>query len=201
MKIVVLGGSHASRLASSLDDMDLDVRDLSTPGWSLSEASVHKLAAQMEAVINKESDHKFVIIYHLFDNSIFNGCRLDGSRTMPFRGSNGKYHVEGALQILDRAAFRGLFIMAVPLLRSGGEECKVVISPLLRYIGSKCCGNPDHISNFGDKRYFEKLCSGLGKVTDWIKELSHSKRIKNYKVMCPNRLLEMGEDDERVAKH
>jgi hypothetical protein len=30
--------------------------------------------------------------------------------------------------------------------------------------------------------------------------VSHNKRIKNYKVMCPNRLLKMGEDDERVAK-
>jgi hypothetical protein len=41
---------------------------------------------------------------------------------------------------------------------------------------------------------------GLGEVTDWVKELSHSKRIKNYKVMCPNRLLKMGEDDEKAAK-
>jgi hypothetical protein len=83
---------------------------------------------------------------------------------------------------------------------SGSEECKIIISPLLRYIGSKCCENPVHISNFCYKWYFEKLGIGLGEVTDWVKELGHSKRIKNYKVMCPNRLLKMGEDDERAAK-
>jgi hypothetical protein len=73
MKFVVLGGSHASRIAFSLDDMDLDVVDLSTPGWHLSEAGVHKLAAQLEAVLNEETENKLAVIYHLFDNSIYYG--------------------------------------------------------------------------------------------------------------------------------
>jgi hypothetical protein len=198
MKFVVLGGSHASRIASSLDDIDLDVVDLSTPGWHLSEAGVHKLAAQLEAVLNEETENKLVVIYHLFDNSIYFGLQQDGSKTLPFRGSNGKYHAEGALHIADRTSFRELFNMAVPLLRAGGEECKVVLSPLLRYIGSKCCDSDAHIVNFGEKRYFEKLGAGLGEITDWMKELAHSKRIKNYKIMCPNRLLKMGEDDDKA---
>jgi hypothetical protein len=71
--------------------------------------------------------------------------------------------------------------------------CKLTIHEYLRKSQS-------FITNFGDKRYFEKLGAELGEVTDWIKELGHSKRIKNYKVMCPNRLLKMGEDDERADK-
>jgi hypothetical protein len=84
MKFIVLGGSHASRLAASLDDMDLDVVDLSTPCWSLSEASVHKLAAQLETVVNEDTEHKLVVIYHLFDNGIFYGVQQDGTGTRPF---------------------------------------------------------------------------------------------------------------------
>jgi hypothetical protein len=71
---------------------------------------------------------------------------------------------------------------------------------LLRYIGSKCFDSDAHIVNFGEKRYFEKLVAGLVEITDWMKELRHSKRIKNYKIMCPNRLLKMGEDNDKVAK-
>jgi hypothetical protein len=122
-----------------------------------------------------------------------------GGKVMPFRGGDGKYQIEGVLQIVDRPTLRDLYNTAVPLLRAGGEECKIIISPLLRYIGSKCCENPAHITNFGDKRYFQKLGICLGEITDWLKECGHSKRILYYRVMCPNRMLRMGEDDEKAA--
>jgi hypothetical protein len=57
-----------------------------------------------------------VVIYHLFDNSVFYGQKPDGSKALPFRGGDGKYHIEGALKIVDRLALRDLFNMAVPLL-------------------------------------------------------------------------------------
>jgi hypothetical protein len=101
---------------------------------------------------------------------------------------------------VDRPSLRDLYNTVVPLQRAGGEECKIIISPLLRYIGGKCCDNPAHITNFGDKRYFQKLGICLGEITDWLKECRHSKRIRNYRVMCPNRMLRMGEDDDKAAK-
>jgi hypothetical protein len=195
-----VGGSHASRLAVGMDDMKLDVVDLSTPGWTLMEAKAKKLATTVEGVVNEDSEHKIVIVYQLFDNNIFYGLKADGSKVQPFRGKECKYHIEGALQIVDRQTLRDLYNTAVPLLRAGGEECKVIFSPLLRYIGGKCCDNPGHITNFGDKRYFQRLGICLGEITDWLKECGHSKQIRNFKVMCPNRMLRMGEDDDKAAK-
>jgi hypothetical protein len=200
LKLIVVGGSHASRLAAAMDNMKLDVVDLSTPGWNLTEAAVGKLTASLESVVNEDSEHKMVVIYHLFDDNIFYGLKPDGSKSAPFRDSNGRYHIEGALKIVDRPTLRDLYNTAVPLLRAGEEECKIIISPLLRYIGGKCCDNPAHITNFGDKRYFQKLGICLGEITDWLKECGHSKRIRNYRVMCPNRMLRMGEDDDKAAK-
>jgi hypothetical protein len=200
LKLIVVGGSHASHLAAGMDDMKLDMVDLSTPSWSLTEAKVEKLAATLEGVVNEETEHKMVIVYHLFDNNIFYGLKSDNSKVPPFRGRDGKYHIEGALQIADRPTLRDLYNTAVPLLRAGGEECKIIISPLLRYIGGKCCDNPAHITNLGDKRYFQRLGICLGEITDWLKECGHSKRIRNYRVMCPNRMLRMEEDDNKAAK-
>jgi hypothetical protein len=196
LQVIVVGGSHAGRMASCMDDMKLDVVDLTTPGWTVSEASAEKLTTSLEKVMQEECDIKKVVIYHLFDNSIFYSQRPDGSTAPPFRGGDGKYHIEGALKIIDRPALRDRFNMAAPLMRARGEECKIILSPLLRYIGSKCCNNPSHITNFGEKQYFEKMGMHLGEITDWLKECVHSKRIRNY----PNRLLKMGEDDDKAAK-
>jgi hypothetical protein len=97
---------HASRLAAAMDDMKLDVVDLSTPGWTVTEAKAEKLAATLEGVVNEDSEHKMVIVYHLFDNNIFYGLKADGTIVQPFRGKDGKYHIEGALQIVDRQTLR-----------------------------------------------------------------------------------------------
>jgi hypothetical protein len=108
--------------------------------------------------------------------------------------------VAGALHLADRAVLKGLVNTAVPLFRCGGDVTKIIVSPLLRYISSKCCDNKEHITNFGEKRYFERMGEGLGDIVDWIKESAHSKRLRNFKVLCPNRMLRMGEDEENSAK-
>jgi hypothetical protein len=44
------------------------------------------------------------------------------------------------------------------------------------------------------------MAEGLSDIVDWIKESAHSKRLRNVKVLCPKRMLRMGEDEEKAAK-
>jgi hypothetical protein len=74
-----------------------------------------------------------IVVYQLFDNSSFFGISADGTASLPVRGTDGKYHVEGALGMIDRDNCKQLFSMSVPLLRAGGQNKKVLISPLSRY--------------------------------------------------------------------
>jgi hypothetical protein len=72
-RYIVLGGSHAGQLAGSLDDLGLNVVDLSTPGWTVLEKHVEKVAAELQAELDKECDLTTIIVYQIFDNSVFHG--------------------------------------------------------------------------------------------------------------------------------
>jgi hypothetical protein len=50
-QLIVMGGSHASRLAGCLYDMELPVVDLSTPGWRITTAAVDSLCFQLQKVL------------------------------------------------------------------------------------------------------------------------------------------------------
>jgi hypothetical protein len=68
----------------------------------------------------------------------------------------------------------------------------------MQYGTGKCCDAPDHLTNVGGKKNSIKLGEGLASVHQWIKDLTFGKRITSFKVLNPNVLLELGED-ERVA--
>jgi hypothetical protein len=43
-----------------------------------------------------------------------------------------------------------------PLLRAGGENGKIILSPLPRYM-KRCCKETDHLSNKKDGNYTSKM--------------------------------------------
>jgi hypothetical protein len=60
---IVIGGSHAGRLADSLDDMGLHVADLSVPGWSVCERNVEKAVAELQKELSGVGDTPVVLIF------------------------------------------------------------------------------------------------------------------------------------------
>ena len=93
------------------------------------------------------------VIYQIFDSSIYFASSAPGEQVLPRRGANGKHHAPGELVLADWATFRKIFYVAIPLLRAGGENKKIILSPLPRYSTSKCCSEERHITNFGTKGY------------------------------------------------
>jgi hypothetical protein len=192
-RFIIIGASHASRLANALEDLELCVVDLSSPGWKLNSDSASNTAGQLEEILAEDNELQNVIVYLMFDNKSYIGINNSGSRREAEKSSvDGKYHIIGDLSIVDRAEFKPIFNLAVPLLRAGGNHQKIIVSPLLRYSSGRCCGDLDHISNFGREGYYTSLGEKLADIRAWIREFSHGKRIKNCKVLCPNRLLEGG---------
>jgi hypothetical protein len=126
-----------------------------------------------------------VIIYQIFDNSCFYSIGTDGSANLPMKNnSNGKYHIIGALGMVDRDEFKQQFSMAVQLFRAGGLNKKVIVSPLMRYAIESCCDSALHCTNRGpalNKVLSEGLTTG-----DWIDDQSYLKRIRNFMVVNPN---------------
>jgi hypothetical protein len=152
-------------------------------------------------VLAEEWDGPTYILYHLFDNSVFMAVSDDGGRSLPVKSRHdGQYHVFGDLGYATRQEFKVLFSTALPLLRTGGQHHKVVLSPILRYVGAPCCSLASHITN-RDENFCMTMGQALLDMEKWLHDLSYMKRIKNFHVVNPNALLMPdGDNRKKVAK-
>ena len=121
----------------------------------------------------------------MMDSSIYFASSEEGETVLPKRGEDGKFHVDGELVLADWPAFKKIFSTALPILRVGGKNRKFILSPLPRYINSKCCSNSSHITNFGGKSYATTMGKQLAEIHGWIDVLSHGKQLQNYTTICP----------------
>jgi hypothetical protein len=84
---------------------------------------------------------------------VFFSLLPDGSKSLPKRSTqDGKFHVPGQHEMIDKSAFKFIHNVSVPALRAAGSKKKIIFSPLLRYGSGKCCDAPDHLTNVGGKK-------------------------------------------------
>ena len=93
------------------------------------------------------------VLFQLFDSRVYFASNEEGELTLPKRSNDGHYHVPGELVLADWAALKKIFTTALPLIRAGGKNKKLILSPLPRYVNAKCCTADTHITNFGGKAY------------------------------------------------
>jgi hypothetical protein len=195
-KIIVMGGSHAGRMASELDAIKLPVVDLSTPGWKITDTSVDSLIHQLQAVLKEDPDQECILIYHVFDNSVYFSTDATGGRVEPVK-IDGRYHIIGDLDCCQRDDFKDLFSSITLLLRAGGNNRKIIMSPLIRYGTRTCCSKPDHLTNFKLKTSMRPM---LAESPEWLQNLAFFKRIREVTVVAPHELLSDGGTDERTKE-
>jgi hypothetical protein len=189
-RYVVCGTSHSVQLANALDDLEVNVVDISCPGWKISADSVEEMRQQLVNVLKEHRDGTTVIIYQLFDNSWYMAINEAGEKAeLEKNDTDGKYHVPGKLGYAGRPEVKSLFSLAVPLLRAGLLHQKVILTPLMRYLVAPCCNNPSHLINKTTDDYGKEMANALVETEGWLRDQAYMKRIKNYVVMCPNRLL------------
>jgi hypothetical protein len=170
-----------------MEDMDVNVVDLSSPGWKVSATAVNTMSEQLTGVLQEEFDGETV--YQLFGNSVYMACDADGVRTTPKRGEENRYHVTGRLVVAGRDEFRKLFTVTLPLLRAGLNKTKILLVPMMRYACMLCCSDPFHMVNKGESSYSALMGEALINIKSWLRGLAFTRRIKNFAVICPNELL------------
>jgi hypothetical protein len=195
-RIIMLGASHAVRMANILEDMGAIVVDLSIPGWKITSENVNSQVEQLASVLAESFDGETYIVYHLFDNSVFLESN-DDIHLLPEKGPDGKYHIRGKLTIADRDIIKKLFTEVLPLLRSGLDHKKFILSPLLRYTVKSCCRDVSHLTNKKDKDFLQSQVIGLTDICSWLNAMAFTRRIRNFVVINPVQLL--GPEDDIVA--
>jgi hypothetical protein len=64
LKLIFVGGSHAYRMAAAADNLGLDVENLATPGFRVTDSSVEN-AVELRRDILEGCEKRAVVIYHL----------------------------------------------------------------------------------------------------------------------------------------
>jgi hypothetical protein len=146
-KVIMMDGSHSSRLTDELDNTCLDVTDISVRGWKLTEAAVEEKVRELKEIVVSVDGKRTTIVYQLYDNISYMVKNPDGTRALPTKGRDGRYLVEGRLEILNREEVKRMVGTSIPLLHAGGQCRKVILTPVGRYKYNPCCSITGHVSN------------------------------------------------------
>ena len=195
-KFILIGSSHLTRLTAALKGLGETVYSLASPQWRLTDENVQETARRLEEAV--KLNPTATVIYQLYDSSVYFASSAPGEQALPRRGQDGKFHVIGELLLADWTAFRKIYYMSIPLLRAGGDNKKLILSPLPRYSTSRCCDDTSHISNFGKDGYGTTIGEALGDIQGWIDDFSRGKRIKNYEVICPAIMMLPSDKESKV---
>jgi hypothetical protein len=98
--IILIGASHLNRVAERLNSDKWNVINLCKPGLCISDESVALLTREIMEL------GKTTVILQLFDNSVYQvggPCRV---RQLPVLDNCGRYHIDGTLQVADKAAIK-----------------------------------------------------------------------------------------------
>ncbi len=125
----------------------------------------------------------------------FIGC---SARYLPKADQCGRYHVTGSLQIADKTAVKEMVGVLSPAIKAMGQARKIFLTPLARYWLKPCCSDPAHHTNYSAPDYLTALGSNVFRLREHIRDALYTRRVSNFRVLCPNRMLGLGpalEDD------
>jgi hypothetical protein len=165
------------------------------PGFRVREDTLETAICLLQEAL-QDNNHRNVVVYQLLDNNVFFESREDGSRALPSKGPDDNcYHIKGKLEYADHAVMKNLVNSITPLLRAGGDNEKLILSPLPRYI-KRCCKDKTHLTNKRDEDYASKMGESLSDIRDSMKDMIFGKRIRSFKVLLTTKLVMGGEDDD-----
>jgi hypothetical protein len=76
---------------------------------------------------------------------------------------------------------------------------------MVRYWVGPCCGDPSHLINYHTAGYLPKLGDAIVALRDAIRDALFVKKVQNFRVLCPNKMVGVGQrreepSDEEAAK-
>jgi hypothetical protein len=188
--VVVVGGSHASRLVTSLSEIHAEIIDLSTGGWSVDQESAESMANEVSDQLAGITG-KAAVIFHLFDNSIYYGRDPAGNRVNSFK-SEGTYHIEGELMTISKEELKEKFEEATCMFKAAKGVATIILGPISRYVNIGCCEDPDHLTNIEDDDYGPNVAGGVRALGQHLRQLVWHRRWKNVVVANTGDLMGLG---------
>jgi hypothetical protein len=173
---LVIGGSNAARLTRTLNEAGYTVCSIIDTTWRITRENCDALAATMATQIQLEDPG--AIVLQLLDNSYYYTKGPDGSRTLPTREPDGKYHVKGDLVLCAFETQDDHLHALKPILDAAGRRPCLIVSPLPRFVTAGCCEDVRHCANRMEPNFRADLQRQLDGAI---------RRIKNHLYNCNRR--------------
>jgi len=179
LKYLVIGGSHANRTADALCAGGLEVTRLTSSGWRATKTSVALVLDRL----NKLPHHDVVVLQGL-DNSAYFCLGEDGTMSLPTKGTDGRYHVEGVLRVANKDQTTALAKTLAPLLQACPDSIRIVVTCLPRYTVIPCCGDSDHLVGRG-KEMEDRVIADLRAMKRNIRSALYGEKTGPVRLLDP----------------
>jgi hypothetical protein len=190
--LILIGASHLARVARLLDTEKWEIFDLTRPGFCINETSVSEITSEVVELGKAVQLDNSTAILQLYDNTVYQVGGPGGTRSLPKPDYHGHYHIEGTLQVADKAAVKEMTGLLAPLLKALGQAKKTFLAPLTRYWLKPCCDDPLHHLNYAVPTYLPALGASVFRLRDNIRDALYTRRCSNFWVVCANRLIGIG---------
>ena len=146
-------------------------------GWRLSETRAADLAADIATALDDDGSGTLVILW-IFDNAAYVAVDEAGRPSLPHK-EEGRYHVKGALKVVDDERAKELLFESLQIVRACKKATVILLAPLLRYVSGRCCDDSSHLTNYGDGDFMATLGSGIKKFTLQMRGMLYARKLRN----------------------
>jgi hypothetical protein len=180
-KIFAIGASHMTRLVGGLAEHGLNVVNLANPGWILTEESATDIRLKLKNCGAGPGD---ILLIDPLSNSLYCGSDSEGNLTVPVK-INGDWHVVGEMNVRPRPYLK-IVLQSLKKITDALPDSKlIVLSPMPRYVSTKCCEAADHITNFSEPTYANEISASLERVdellTAWLQAQPNISILMDYR--------------------
>jgi hypothetical protein len=183
-RIFVIGASHAKKMVGGLEILNMDIIDLSRPGWKADPESLDDIAAKLTNYNLCDSD---TIVIDILSNSVVCGTGNRGKIVEPIK-IDGKWHIPGSLTFEPKTVLKSTLSEAAEKLFAGKCPKLICITPLPRYVTEKCCESPDHIQNFSGNDFFSDINQNSDEVEElisgWAQSINSRSEVLNFRMVA-----------------
>ncbi len=197
-KFVVMGASHAKRIAKKLIELGYEVIDFTDGGWKLSNSGIAHLVEKCEQ-LKKEKPSELQLVLSVLDSALFWGESDEGSAPARKLGDN-RFHLEGRVKLASREVVTDRFSMISPLLLANCKLKTVLLSPIPRFVTGGCCNDTSHCSNWKEESFVFDQLQSLERTRQQLRDCVLRSKVKSVMVMNPVKLFGGGRDLGETAE-
>ncbi len=122
-----------------------------------------------------------------------------GEKKLPSKDRHGTNHIDGSLMVADKPAVKGLVGVLGPLLKRLRDTRKQFLTPLAGYWVSPCCSDILHHTNYRLPGNLPWLGEAISSLRGCIRDSLYTKRVANFRMLCPNRMVGVGQRKEEPS--